>query len=309
MAELSMFWTTDGTGDGPSGGYGQSRLYRLHQILSKAGSARGKVVRGEGDLLAVTTPEAGKVSVASGVGWDFGFLYENTAALELSISAPGATAGGNVVLEADWTAQTVRAKAYRSDSGVATPPDLVQSEGTTWQMLLATFTISPAGVVSLTDRRWFGEDDMPLGSIMMWYGSLGGTDNHRKLINGNADESWHLCNGETVNGFATPDMRGRFPIGAGGTYGKGDHGGAETKNVQHTHPAGTLQADNHKHPLIDFVTNPVSGSGPFTAISSFVNDESGNAGASVSGTTGNGGSTAQNIMPPYRGVYFMMKVA
>ena len=56
-----------------------------------------------------------------------------------------------------------------------------------------------------------GGGDIPSGVIVMWSGAANAIPN-----------GWALCNGS--NG--TPDLRGRFVVGAGDTYSVGDTGGA-----------------------------------------------------------------------------------
>lgn len=69
---------------------------------------------------------------------------------------------------------------------------------------------------------------VPVGGIILWSGSASAIPAH-----------WALCNGQ--NG--TPDLRGRFIVGAGGSYSPGATGGAETVTLSvsqipsHTHTA------------------------------------------------------------------------
>ena len=71
---------------------------------------------------------------------------------------------------------------------------------------------------------------VPVGGIILWSGSASAIPAH-----------WALCNGQ--NG--TPDLRGRFIVGAGGSYSPGATGGAETVTLgisqipSHTHTATT----------------------------------------------------------------------
>lgn len=55
-----------------------------------------------------------------------------------------------------------------------------------------------------------------VGMIMLWSGSAG-----------SIPTGWKLCNGAN----STPDLRGRFIVGAGGTYNPGDTGGAATASI------------------------------------------------------------------------------
>jgi hypothetical protein len=84
-----------------------------------------------------------------------------------------------------------------------------------------------------------------IGMIVPYSGTMGGADNHHPVnaATGQPDTSWHICNGETVNGHATPDLRDRFVVGAGGSYAAGSKGGAAT----HTH--GYSDVPSHTHTM------------------------------------------------------------
>ena len=60
----------------------------------------------------------------------------------------------------------------------------------------------------------------PSGIISMWSGSVG-----------SIPSGWYLCDGNN----STPDLRGKFVLGAGGAYAVGASGGAET----HDHGGAT----------------------------------------------------------------------
>ena len=57
---------------------------------------------------------------------------------------------------------------------------------------------------------------LPMGMIVLWYGSIA-----------TVPTGWHLCDG--TNG--TPDLRDRFVVGAGNSYSPADKGGAVTQTV------------------------------------------------------------------------------
>jgi microcystin-dependent protein len=101
----------------------------------------------------------------------------------------------------------------------------------------------------------FVQTALPIGSVIMWFGSLG-----------TIPTGWQICDG--TNG--TPDLRDRFVVGAGTTYALGDTGGANTvtldttqipshthtgttanRNIAHTHGSGTIAIGNtdltHSH--------------------------------------------------------------
>ncbi len=75
---------------------------------------------------------------------------------------------------------------------------------------------------------------VPRGGIIMWSGSASAVPT-----------SWALCDG--TNG--TPDLRDRFILAAGSTYGVGTSGGAATHthsdHSAHAHDAGTLAVSAH----------------------------------------------------------------
>ena len=79
---------------------------------------------------------------------------------------------------------------------------------------------------------------LPVGGIILWGGALGS-------LPGN----WKLCDGN--NG--TPDLRNRFVLGAGGSYGVGNTGGEESVNLAHDHESsgaagtGSTETNNHGH--------------------------------------------------------------
>lgn len=76
---------------------------------------------------------------------------------------------------------------------------------------------------------------IPSGVIWMWSGSI-------ETI----PDGWALCDGTN----STPDLRGMFVVGAGGSYAVDETGGAMT----HTHNAGSYTAPAHTHSAGSFTT-------------------------------------------------------
>ena len=71
---------------------------------------------------------------------------------------------------------------------------------------------------------------LPAGIILLWSGAIAGIPS-----------GWTLCDGT----LGTPDLRGRFIPGAGGTYVVNATGGTDTLNLAHVHSAdGTLATDS-----------------------------------------------------------------
>lgn len=164
-----------------------------------------------------------------------------------------------------------------------------------------------------------------VGAIMMWAGTLGGTDGHRPMVSGSPNEDWHICNGDLVGSVQTPDLRDRFPVGAGSTYNVGTTGGKASNNFSHRH-AGTdlavATSSNHTHVISSSgshshttgVQTVQSGSGVNLTIpvaSGGAHTHSpGNAGAhthTLSGNTAYAGDSV-DLRPPFYGVFFIMKV-
>ena len=106
---------------------------------------------------------------------------------------------------------------------------------------------------TITASSFIGNGIIPIGGIIMWTGTTIPT-------------GWALCNGGTVNGMLTPDLRNKFIVGAAnvsktgttsqvGTspYDPGDIGGADSVRLtvnqmpSHAHTGSTSTAGNHAH--------------------------------------------------------------
>ncbi len=120
-------------------------------------------------------------------------------------------------------------------------------------------------VTTLTAANVKGAGSVPIGAIVMWSGS------EATLPTG-----WALCNGQTVFGQVTPDLRGRFIRGGGGTNATfviGSTGGADTMKLTtsqlptHTHTGTSTisAAGNHSHSYDDHF---FSGNGSFGSYNS-----------------------------------------
>lgn len=114
---------------------------------------------------------------------------------------------------------------------------------------------------------------MPSGAIIMWSGSVV-----------SIPAGYYLCDGNN----STPDLRGRFVIGAGGSYAVAATGGEATHVLtideipSHTHSMGITHGDQ-------------DGSGSNGAIDGTLN------------TGAAGGGQAHNNLPPYYALCFIMK--
>lgn len=126
-----------------------------------------------------------------------------------------------------------------------------------------------------------GVGAMPVGSIILWFGS-----------SDQPPEGWAFCDGE--NG--TPDLRGRFPVGAGGQYAVGATGGAATVTLETKH----LPKHSHGYELRDD-GNRDAASGADENDSVWHGDKTVSSGAE-------GGGQAHENLPPYRALQYIMRV-
>jgi hypothetical protein len=147
---------------------------------------------------------------------------------------------------------------------------------------------------------------VPVGGIIMWSGLVA-----------NIPAGWALCNG--LNG--TPDLRGRFVIGAGGSYNPGNKGGAASLNLQHNHTQGATGAGGYHNHGIDLdsgtpdsVLTVEAGSYPVT-VGTYEHHHRviGNTQAESSHAHTNPATDSalgsQSILPPYYALCFIMRVA
>lgn len=147
---------------------------------------------------------------------------------------------------------------------------------------------------------------VPKGGIIMWHGSVD-----------DIPKGWALCNGS--NG--TPDLSGKFIIGAGVRYRVDSTGGEERVTLStsempaHRHSVSLKEAGDHAHTYKvdtgahgDFGTglmgtgkwdNLANGMAPTTSAGSHSHD------ATISST---GNSSSHNNLPPYYALCFIMKL-
>lgn len=86
-----------------------------------------------------------------------GRWYRKDGATYLYVSIPTtSTRTDRVVLQCSWSAQTIRVEMLTNPSeGTGTPPALTQSRGITWEIPLATVTVTTGGAITLVDERSF----------------------------------------------------------------------------------------------------------------------------------------------------------
>ncbi len=165
MAETSLPWGGTATGDaGPysdddwSDSWGS--LFTYDRTLQGVVNTTRTGYTG---LLEVTNPSTSVIRVANGIAMVDGKIYYNTANIDETLDVPATgTNYFTVVLKKDFTAQTVRLDikeaAGNSDGGASTAvgvPAVTQTDGTTWEISLATLTIVAGPTVVITDTRTY----------------------------------------------------------------------------------------------------------------------------------------------------------
>lgn len=145
--------------------------------------------------------------------------------------------------------------------------------------------------------EFIGYGTIPLGGIIMWSGT-------------NIPDGWALCDGTTSNGYTTPDLRGRFIVGAGQSttshtrertlpdYKIGDKGGIN-KYVM-----SVEEMPSHNHGMFD---KSDGGGGDWRVFRSNACGENYDATYDLA-TQYEGGSEAHENRPPYYTLAFIMRV-
>ncbi len=144
-----------------------------------------------------------------------------------------------------------------------------------------------------------GFGTIPLGGIILWSGALN-----------QVPAGWALCNGGTVSGRTTPDLRNRFVVGAGAAYNPGSTGGADSVALT------VNQMPSHAHSYQDgfFIENYGSNAYPETFVGNNLQGSGDTDGDNRyiwyrdMTTFSNGGNQAHENRPPYYALAYIMRV-
>ena len=244
--------------------------------------------------------ETGLFSVElSGEGLGEVFAANATRTLYIGLSVDGEQAEIEPrqrllsVPQAFWAADSVGAQgditvgnrlvAAAADTGNTSVGSLtltggMRSEGPLMAGSLSVPNMSVGGSIS-------GNGAIPVGGILVWSGSPA-----------SIPDGWALCDGQ--NG--TPDLRARFVLGAGGSYGVGARGGSETVTLT------VDQLPSHSHAY------HFTGGQKALAWkdSNDFYDKSGHYSkhANSPATTSAGGGQAHPNMPPYYVLCYIMRI-
>lgn len=153
--------------------------------------------------------------------------------------------------------------------------------------------ISSSNVVVSATNGISGYGTIPLGGIIMWSGA-------------SVPFGWALCDGQTINGVVTPDLRGRFVLASGAGSGLtsraiGDKGGKET------HALTVEEMPAHSHPT-SVGTVGYAAAWNSSREATRAPGEDHNNGWQTFPSANTGGSQAHTNMPPYYVLAFIMRV-
>jgi len=157
-----------------------------------------------------------------------------------------------------------------------------------------TLLANPTIPMHATTKQYVDTMTLPAGGIIMWTGSVAAVPT-----------GWRLCDGSG----GTPDLRGRFVIGAGGSYGVGATGGtADAVVVSHTHG---VSDPGHNHYQSGYNLVGPSGNIPWynwgnPATATNV-DRTGNANTGISINSAGQSGVGANL-PPYYALCYIMKL-
>lgn len=184
MSQKSLFWTTGAGGDGASA-YTQADLFGWLKHTFTADPATEAVHPDWGGGLAVSGT-ASPVSVATGAALVAGIPFESDAAVTFTVSTPTlGTTGHRIVLRADYSAKTVRLALLSSSNGVAAIPAVTQVANTTWEVGIASLTITTGGVITITDTRGYLHYRTRVNTAMLDDGNV----TTAKLANDSVDDT------------------------------------------------------------------------------------------------------------------------
>ena len=150
-----------------------------------------------------------------------------------------------------------------------------------------------------------GYGSVPVGTIVLWSGNAD-----------NIPEGWALCNGQTVNKQKTPDLRDRFVVGAGNSYGVGNTGGKGTFTLT----SNQLPSHSHMYAGDDDVAYAKAGNTGYSATNNIVETTGGfdatssqnnpNFPSRIYRTSAAGKNTPDSIdnRPPYYALCYIMRV-
>lgn len=263
-----------------------------------------------GDVLNITRAQEGTAAQTFASGSRFE-LRVTAAGLQEFIQRAADTmdgdynAAGGVFTGGNWNAGEVVNSPIRGETGVTTNQLVVPPGGGAptigGSVIYTAANLTQSAVNALA---------FPVGTIMMWYGALGGIP-----------AGFQVCDG--TNG--TPDLRNKFVVGAGGTYALGAAGGAAsvTSGAGGAHlpvVLGTSLTVDELPPHSHLVGARGSNASTNNEPKDFIDDYPGQNSNVLTSSVGSGNPHSHNAepvpdhthtvatLPPYVALYYIMKV-
>lgn len=165
--------------------------------------------------------------------------------------------------------------------------------------LAASDTVSASSIAASGDATVGGDlsvagaitgyGSAPIGCIILWSGAKN-----------DIPDGWALCDGQSYNGHATPNLRDRFVVGAGGAYAVGATGGEAT----HTLTKEEMPSHNHSY---QFKGADLKGSWDDD---NYFYNQSGeySKNSNTKWTDSTGGGRAHENRPPFYALCYIMRV-
>ena len=161
---------------------------------------------------------------------------------------------------------------------------------------------------AITAQKSLDTVQIPKGVIVMWSGSLA-----------TIPTGWALCDGELHDGTRTPNLKDRFVLSSGDSYGVGSTGGERVHSLTvseipgHTHSGTTGgQSASHTHNIPNYVAGPPGNgwnwAGPNSSMTNNSSRESNDHTHNFTTDNGTGGGAPHNNMPPYYALAYIMKL-
>ena len=169
------------------------------------------------------------------------------------------------------------------------------------------------GTASFIVRKIGGGGQLIKGIIMAFSGTFDSNGYPENPDTNAGDTGWHICDGT----HGTPDLRGRFILGASDSHAVGSTGGEETHTLTaeempaHSHSGTTSTNGNHTHGVPDCGDYGGSGNGFDSGdhgVYRHVNTTSAGNHNHTFTSDNTGGGAAHNNMPPYYTLSYIMKV-
>ena len=133
---------------------------------------------------------------------------------------------------------------------------------------------------------------VPQGGIIMWSGTIAEI---------NDLDNWALCDGSTVDGVVTPNLRDRFIYGAGGSRSPNTFGAASASGTANGHALSREEVPTHAHSQLGETTANLRGGTTGTILNNIVVDNGTGSWTGAGGSCASGGACSPGNLNSLRG--------